>query len=563
MNNFVRFVGRNSNLETDKVYVVETVVVPQIKEGLKSRKTAVRKGFLLLLREIAKSFDQTAKKKYPLLHLDLKNLFDKDNDQDIFANLMHVQPHRRARALARLRDRINVLEANTITSIFLPMIMHNLHEAKKDTENVLIQESIRTIEAIASTLPWSRYSNVLRMIMSQIQKYPDREKLLIKSVEGVVDAFHFDMSQAVQRFLVDTLLPMLNAFLVEKSEDAYAPMQALRVPIALSVVKVLKKLPLGALEEHLHGLLSTICDLLKSKEQRTRNEAKTTLVRLLEELGVEYVDNIITELRRSLKEGFMLHVLGNVMQAMLVSLPESVNLDKSAVQIVEVMTEDIFGDVAKQRNKTSGYVPSKDILEAQSCKSYSTYEVLAARITFQKYVDVLTKPLVNVGRRNRPTAECKEVLKHLTIGLSRNPTIVAKDVVEYSLDLINKHIDEHTGYEDLWIGFAVDLLNMALKRRIITSKTVEHRRLLDRCVKDLVHCCQKCKSNYVLSASLKCLSSMITWDLPAIKAAVQDILDQIFRMLRLTSSGSGGQDVRQSCFRTIALTAAENKTGSK
>ena len=94
----------------------------------------------------------------------------------------------------------------------------------------------------------------------------------------------------------------------------------LRVPIALSVVKVLKKLPLGALEEHLHGLLSTICDLLKSKEQRTRNEAKTTLVRLLEELGAEYVDNIITELRRPLKEGFMLHVLGNVMQAMLISL---------------------------------------------------------------------------------------------------------------------------------------------------------------------------------------------------------------------------------------------------
>ena len=65
---------------------------------------------------------------------------------------------------------------------------------------------------------------------------------------------------------VETLLPLLNGFLVEKSEDAYAPMQALRVPIALSVVKVLKKLPVGALEEHLLGLLSTICGLLKSKD---------------------------------------------------------------------------------------------------------------------------------------------------------------------------------------------------------------------------------------------------------------------------------------------------------
>ena len=53
--------------------------------------------------------------------------------------------------------------------------MHNLHEADKGSENVLIQESILTIQAIAATLLWSRYSSILRTIMSQIQKYPSRE----------------------------------------------------------------------------------------------------------------------------------------------------------------------------------------------------------------------------------------------------------------------------------------------------------------------------------------------------------------------------------------------------
>ena len=65
-------------------------------------------------------------------------------------------------------------------------------------------------------------------------------------------------------------------------------------------------------EEHLHGLLSTICDLLKSKEQRTATKPKQRWCVCWRNL-VEYVDNIVTELRRSLKEGFMLHVLGNVM----------------------------------------------------------------------------------------------------------------------------------------------------------------------------------------------------------------------------------------------------------
>ena len=56
-------------------------------------------------------------------------------------------------------------------------------------------------------------------------KIPRQRETPDKICRGVIDAFHFVMSQAVQKFLVDTLLPMLNAFLVEKSEDAYAPMQ--------------------------------------------------------------------------------------------------------------------------------------------------------------------------------------------------------------------------------------------------------------------------------------------------------------------------------------------------
>ena len=48
----------------------------QIKEGLKTQNAVIRKGFLVLLAEVAKSFTPTVTKQYPLLHLDLKHLFD-------------------------------------------------------------------------------------------------------------------------------------------------------------------------------------------------------------------------------------------------------------------------------------------------------------------------------------------------------------------------------------------------------------------------------------------------------------------------------------------------------
>ena len=65
--------------------------------------------------------------------------------------------------------------------------------------------------------------------------------------------------------------------------------------------------------------------------------------------------------RQDMLEG--VNVLANAVKVTLGPKGRNVILDKSVVQIVEVMTEDIFGDVAKQRGRTSGYVPSKDIQE--------------------------------------------------------------------------------------------------------------------------------------------------------------------------------------------------------
>ena len=554
------FVASTAKSKGDKIFVLESLLMPLIKGGLKSQGGVARKGFLTLLRKIAEGFMDCKVETYPLLHLDLRYLFNTDADQDIFVNMMHVQVHRRARALQKFRSKLDVLKTNTVTNIFLPLVIHDLYEANKASENVLIEESILTIQTIAGRLPWSRYSNVLRMLLTQLTNNSEREKLLIKTIGAIVDAFHFDMSDMIIKTLVGHFLPSLNSFLVEKSSDTYSPQQAVRVPVALAIVKILKRLPGEIMMQQLLKLLAQVCSLLKSKEQRTRNTTKLTLCKMVEELGTDYVLIVITELRRCLREGFMLHVLGNVIHAILNSLPSGVSLNMCLDDVVEVMTEDVFGDVAKQRKRDSGYVPSKDIQEAQSCKSYSTYEIMASRVTFDdENVAKLTKPLLRMGARDRPGKECQAVMKHITIGFSQNPTLTAKSIVRYSLGLIETHISGKEGYEDLWLGYAVDLLNMSLKRRILTSKTKEDRALLDKCVRQLVQCAILCKSDYVLTGSLKMISSMITWDLPAIEASVQPILDLVFKLMRLSSSGSGGTDVRQSCFRTIALLLRKKK----
>ena len=84
-----------------------------------------------MLRTIAEGFLDCTVETYPLLHLDLRYLFNSDTDQDIFMNLVHVQVHRRARALQKFRLKLDMLQPGTITNIFLPLVIHDLYEANK------------------------------------------------------------------------------------------------------------------------------------------------------------------------------------------------------------------------------------------------------------------------------------------------------------------------------------------------------------------------------------------------------------------------------------------------
>ena len=84
----------------------------------------------------------------------------------------------------------------TLAHIFLPLVTHVLYETEKSSDYVIVDEAIATIASISSHLPWSRYYSVIRLLLVQLQRRPEKEKVLMKAVCASIESFHFDCTEA-------------------------------------------------------------------------------------------------------------------------------------------------------------------------------------------------------------------------------------------------------------------------------------------------------------------------------------------------------------------------------
>ena len=490
----VEVVEKSSIKKTNSVYggnvgMLATVLMPAIKSGMKSQNSAIRKTFVLLLTELSSAFENQPIDKFPLLHLDIRYLINKtDVEADILQGLIHLQMHRRAKALRRFRANhsdvgaVKILQPSTLSHIFLPLVTHILYETEKASDYIIVDEAITTISSISRHLPWSRYYSVIRLLFAQLQRRSDKEKVFIKAICACIDAFHFhcpgpkpnaiendesvnlsdDDNEApnikqplstVTNTLLNKLMPQLYQYLIKGSEkkDSYADDSVsnngaeLRVPIALGIVKILKHLPKALIIGELERLLSRICALLAYRDQAVRDTTRKTLVRITQELGPDYVKTVLKQLKITLHSGFMVHVLSYSLHAVISGTldnltetnydnasdthkksGESSTIDLLIPEVIQVLDDDIFGRVAQQRN-SENYRPRSQLSEARTCKSYDTFEILAKHLTFLPCLSVhmLVSPIVSKLDDSQNLEDAGSI-----DGIVRAPTVVVPAKVE-------------------------------------------------------------------------------------------------------------------------------------
>lgn len=217
--------------------------------------------------------------------------------------------------------------------------------------------ALQALGAVAKRLAWPQFEQLLYQFMKLMKAKPSKPH--IRSVCAILDAFHYELpteeesymdtrakvltaaaleagvvlppvvveyepdagkraATAATRFkfqiqgaLIKRILPALHEQLIEGTE-------VVRAPVALALVRVLKLLPAESERLELPRALQGVCNLLRVRLQRVRDDARAVLVQMGAELGPAYMPYICNVLRSALPDrGFTAHVIGYTVHAVM------------------------------------------------------------------------------------------------------------------------------------------------------------------------------------------------------------------------------------------------------
>ncbi|KAH8554731.1 armadillo-type protein [Umbelopsis sp. PMI_123] len=615
--------------------LISHVVYPGIKKGLASSIELVRVEFITVLDHAVKVFPE-------LPHFaDLVCLQAAgDEEANFFNNIYHMQIHRRLRSLGRLSEAASNgnIKASSINNIFVPILTHFIFESDQVTDHNIINQSIMTFGVLAGQLPWNSYYRLLKQYLKMIPKKNDLEKVLVRLVTSILDSFHFDLTQvqlseeSVQNIMkrkkiiieymeepsgpeaeeeeeieedkpaeqkdlaerihdtvVTKLLPELHRYLTNKDETS----ATLRVPVALGMTKVLKALPESSMRVNLPGLLTSVCQILKSRQQDARDSTRDTLIKINNFLGPTYFPFILKEMQAALQRGYQLHVLGFTLNSLLTDMVPKLNvgdLDFCLLQIVDILVNDIFGETGEE--KETDEITGK-IKEAKTNRSFSSFELMA-QITDFKKLPVMLIPLREIMSNTESlsaTRKIDETLNRISLGLNRSAEFDVKEILIFSHRLISQNagfsdgkakkksvksqmeknfevqtkrdisepVDHYRTNAFRFVYFGLSILLTALKRNRFDPKLQEHLQMLDPFVNVVGNCLYSTQTTLVVTAC-KVLIILCKWSLPSIPESVPVLVKQMFVIIK--GSGNTNSNLIQTSFKLLTVCIRDRSESS-
>lgn len=451
--------------------LLRLVVLPALRNGASEQSELVRAEYLSVMAHLVHCMPgwNEVEDMVPLLVAD-------DEEASFFNNILHIQHHRRLRALRRLATQgsLGHLGSSNIAHFLIPLLEHFIFDkADDDNAHNLAAEATTTIGILAEGLEWPQLRAMFRRFCSYLRSKPELEKSTIKLVGVVVDATSRSGSAKQQSTnpvfqgtpnemdiatessqrpklsnlaitmprqekltddIIKNLLPSLQEYLHNKDESTVS----LRVRMAVSVVKMLKILPPERIAHHLPPLLTDVCHILRSRAQESRDMTRKTLVEISTLIGPSCFGFILRELRSSLARGYQLHVLSYTVHSMMVataSIFKPGDLDYCLPQIVSIIMDDIFGPTGQEKDAEEYISKMKEV---RSSKSFDSMELIAKTATIT-HVAHLIRPLQILLEEKLDLKMIKkidELLRRIGVGLLRNEAIESRDTLIFCFEIL-------------------------------------------------------------------------------------------------------------------------------
>lgn len=213
------------------------------------------------------------------------------------------------------------------------------------------------------------------------------------------------------------------------------------MPISFATVKLLLKLPKFVLNQHLHGVILLVLQLLASKGSDVRDAARKNLNRILHTLGVEYLPLIIGELKSILTEGFKIHVMIYTVHQLISSMDNDIktgDLDSCLDAIIEVCNMEQFSNITEEKNV------SKNVVEAKSNKTADTYKLIGKYISADNLMKVISpmKPIIDEKPNSTTINKLEVLLKSFAVGLKYNKGVTLSELLDFSHGVLSNNLED-------------------------------------------------------------------------------------------------------------------------
>ena len=440
------------------------VLLPALRDGAREDSETVRADMVMLFGLLVKHFDRE-----PSLQNLQVLLVGNDEEASFFSNVLHVQQHRRLRAIRRLVSEVErgELSEDNITHFFLPLLQKFVRDASADeSAQNLKGETLATMRKILQWVSWKQFKLIFLRYKSELEGDEDIQKTAVKLLAHAADALisaHKDKHRVESKgpamqlsYLAASLpgdpkfaqevnsqlLPKLRDFAHHKDE---AEMNA-RLPVATTAIKLVSLLPANEIHLLSAPIVLDVANVLRSRAQEARDAARATLKETVLLLGPGSLQFVMSELRSALKRGYQLHVLSFTMHALLIALSPSLepgDLDYCVGDLVLVVMDDIFGAVGQEKD-SQDYISS--MKEVKSSKSFDSMELLA-RSTSVNHLRLLIEPIVTLltgALTAKQTRQVDELLRRLGVGLSRNAAAGSRELLVFAYQAIQSFYKERS-----------------------------------------------------------------------------------------------------------------------
>jgi U3 small nucleolar RNA-associated protein 20 len=468
-----RFVEASASKEGDEK--VETASMMQqllssIESGLKEQPELVAIEYLNILAEAAR-LPQNSSLVYDLRHL----LMGGDEEASFFTNVLHVQQHRRVRAMNRL---VNVASEGVLSSRNLYHLLFPLLESFifKSGDGVLSAEATKTIGSLVEWLDWQQCRQLVRKYVGFVKSKDDMQETVLKLVDAVTSGFcrsatlraearvkqqesaaedneameeipvattklskTIPGAEKLSQYIIEDVLPPLSVFLREKDESFVSR----RISVALIAAKFVQLLPEQDFQIRFPPLLTDVCNILRSKDQGSRDATRRALSSMCALIGPSSFGFVLRELRSALQRGFYLHVLSFSVHSILESTIASFqpgDLDYCVDDIMDVVIEDVFGNTGNEKDLQEYRADKQTKKEVKGKKSFDTMQLLAS-VTSLGHLVRLIRPIQSLlaGRLSiKEVRYVEELLRRVELGVLQNASLKNRDILVFCYEIIQE-----------------------------------------------------------------------------------------------------------------------------